>query len=103
MARTYKISSGVMARAESLGIDGATAEARILQMAKQAARITHPDANYRFREYIMYIEKDGTVAMLDRMDAEEDGYYTRRQYQDRKRDQAEEPPVDGEAVVTPKK
>jgi hypothetical protein len=71
-------------------------------MAKLAARLTHPDATHRFHQYIMTIEHDGTVTMLDKMSPEEDRYYTKRKYDDRKRDQEEIPSSRGEAIVTKK-
>lgn len=102
-SKMYKIAPGVLTQAERIGIYGATAEARILQMAKLAARITHPDATHRFRQYILTIEKDGTVTMLDRMSAEEDQYYSRRKYDDRRADEEEIPSPLGDAIVTRKK
>jgi hypothetical protein len=104
MAPTRKISPAVLAQAEKLGIYGTWAEARILQMARLAARISHPDATHRFRQYIMTIAEDGTVTMLDKMDAAEDVYYSRRKYEDRKVDESGgDPDPEGEAIVTPKR
>ena len=102
LQKRYKIAPGVLAKAERLGIYGDTAEADILQMAKLAARVTHPDATHRFRQYIMVIDKTDTVTMIDRMTAEENEYYARRKYADRRADQEEIPTPDGEAIVTRK-
>jgi len=81
-----------------LGLYGETAEARILEMARRSARFTHPDANRRFRQYIMFLEADGMVTMLDIMSGEEADYYDNRSYAERK---AEDDP--GEAEVIKKK
>lgn len=99
MAVTHRITPEVLAAAERLGIYGATAETRLLQMAKRAARITHPDATHRFRRYIMVIQPDGTVTMLDRMSIDEEAYYTNRKYKDRKADDEQAPSASGEASV----
>jgi hypothetical protein len=102
-SKKYTIAPGLLVHAERIGIYGDTAEARTLQMAKLAARITHPDATHRFRQYILTIQGDGTVTMIDRMDGAEDQYYTRRKYDERKIDEEEVPTPLGEAIVTPKK
>jgi len=99
MSRTYRISPEVLAKAAKLNIYGATAEARLLHMAKLAARIAHPDATHRFRQYILTIQDDGTVTMLDRMTQDEEAYYTRRKYKDRKMDEEATPSAGGEAAV----
>jgi hypothetical protein len=97
LQKTYKLASGILAKAERIGIYGTTAEARLLQMAQLASRITHPDATHRFHQYIMTIEEDGTVTTLDRMDATESEYYSRRKYDDRRADEEEVPTPLGEA------
>jgi len=102
-SKTFKITPEVLASAQRVGIYGETAEARLLQMAKLAARITHPDATHRFRQYIMVIQDDGTVTWLDRMSQEEERYYTNRKYDDRRVDQWEAPSAADEAIVTRKK
>jgi hypothetical protein len=102
-SRKYTIAPGLLVHAERIGIYGDTAEARILQMAKLAARITHPDATHRFRQYLMTINEDGVVTMLDRMSPEEERYYSRRKYDDRRADEEEIPSPLGDAIVTPKK
>ena len=102
-SKLYKIAPGVLARAERIGIYGATAEARILQMARLAARITHPDATHRFRQYLLTIDEDACVTSLYRMDSDEERYYQRRKYDDRRADQEEVPTPLGEAIVTKKK
>jgi hypothetical protein len=102
-SKKYTIAPGLLTQAERAGVYGTTAKARILQMAKLAARITHPDATHRFRQYILTIQDDGTVTMIDRMDAAEDQYYTRRKYDDRRVDEEEIPSRLGDAIVTPKK
>jgi hypothetical protein len=100
--KTYKLAPGILAKAERIGINGDTAEVDILRMAKLAARVTHPDATHRFRQYILTIDADGLVTTLDRMDATEDEYYTHRKYDDRRADQEEVPTPLGEAIVTRK-
>jgi hypothetical protein len=102
MAKEHRLGADILAKAEKLGIYGATAEARILQMAKLGARITHPDATHRFRQFIMTIQPDGLLTSLDRMTAEEEQYYTRRKYDDRRVDEHDTPTPLGEAIVTPK-
>jgi hypothetical protein len=102
MAKNYRLAPGVLAQAQKIGIYGDTAEARILHMAKLAARLTHPDATHRFRQHLLTIEQDGLVTMIDVMSVEENQYYSRRKYDDRRGDQEEVPPSDGEAIVTPK-
>lgn len=84
MSRQYSVDPEVLKNAEKLGLYGETAEARIKQMAKLAAKFTHPDANHRYRQYIMYIEDDGRVSMLDVMDTDEKGYFNKRTYDERK-------------------
>lgn len=103
MARNLRLAPGVLAQAEKIGIYGDTAEARILQMAKLAARLTHPDATHRFRQYLLRIETDGLVTFIDVMSSDEDEYYTKRRYDDRRVDQEEVPTPLGEAIVTPKR
>lgn len=89
-AKTYTASDHALAQAQALEID----EAQLLKMARLAARFTHPDANHRYRQYIMWIDSDGMVTMIDLMDRDEADYYQRRTYEERK---AEEDP--GEAEV----
>jgi hypothetical protein len=103
MARTLKLAPGLLAQAERIGIYGETAEARILQMAKLAARLTHPDATHRFRQYLLTIQPDGLITFIDTMSQEENQYYSRRKYDDRRQDQEDVPTPFGEAIVTPKK
>ena len=103
MAKTHRLAPGILAQAERIGIYGETAEARILQMAKLAARLTHPDATHRYRQYLLAIQPDGLVTFIDTMSAEEDQYYSKRKYDDRRADQEEVPTPLGEAIVTPKK
>ena len=93
-SKQYTIAPHVFAQAENLGIFGETAEARLKQMAKLAARFTHPEANHRWRDFILYIENDGLVTFIDTMDKQEARYFDRRPYEERK---AEEDP--GEATV----
>lgn len=83
MAKEYKIAPEVLARAKELGIYGEHAEARLKNMAKFAARFTHPEANHRFRQYIMFIEADGEVSMFDIMDKDEAAYFNSRTYEER--------------------
>lgn len=94
MSKQYSVDPEVLKNAERLGLYGETAEARIKQMAKLAAKFSHPDANHRFRQYIMFIEANGRVSMLDVMETEEAGYFNKRTYDERK---AEDEPQ--EAVV----
>ena len=103
MAKTHRLAPGILAQAERIGIYGETAEPRILQMAKLAARLTHPDATHRYRQYLLTIQPDGLVTFIDTMSAEEDQYYSKRKYDDRRADQEEVPTPLGEAIVTPKK
>jgi hypothetical protein len=102
-SKKYTIAPGLLVHAERIGIYGDTAEARIVQMAKMAARITHPDATHRFRQYIMTIDEACVVTMIDRMDTEEEQYYSRRKYDDRRADEEEIPSPLGDAIVIPKK
>jgi hypothetical protein len=67
--KSCKLAPGILAKAERIGVYGTTAEARLLQMAKLASRITHPDATHRFQQYIMTIQEDGTVTALNLMGA----------------------------------
>ena len=90
--RQYTISKSVLERAVALGITDP--ENQLQQMARLAARITHPDANHRFRQYIMYIEDDGMVTMLDVMKPDESDYYNDRTYEERK---AESKPAEATA------
>ena len=103
MAMTYRLAPGVLAQAERIGIYGDTAEARILQMAKLGAKLAHPDATHRYRQYILTIQEDGLVTMIDVMSPEENQYYTKRKYDDRRQDEQEVPTPLGDAIVTPKK
>jgi hypothetical protein len=103
MAKTYRLAPDVLAQGERIGIYGETAEARILQMAKLGARLTHPDATHRFRQYLLTIQPDGLVTMIDQMPADEAQYYTKRKYDDRRADQEDMPSANDEAIVTPKK
>lgn len=89
-AKAYRATQDTIAKARALNLS----EAELLEMARLAARLTHPDANHRFHQYIMWIEPDGTVTMLDTMNPEEARYFKRRTYDQRK---AEEDP--GEAEV----
>lgn len=84
MAKEYKISPEVLARAKELGFEGEAGEGQLKQMARLAARFTHPDANHRFRQYILWIEPDGLVTMIDLMDRSETEYYERRTYEERR-------------------
>ena len=84
MSKQYSVDPDVLNSAQRLGLYGETAEARIKEMAKLAAKFTHPDANHRYRQYIMYIEDDGRVSMLDVMDTEEKEYLNKRTYEERK-------------------
>lgn len=101
MAREYKIDLEVLKHVEKIGLYGETVEARLKQMAKLARPFTHPEANRRFRQYIMYIEEDGTVTMIDLMDSAEKEYFLNRTYEER-RAENEDPSPAAEAVVTKK-
>ena len=61
-----------------------------------------PDANFRFRQYIMFIDENRCVTMLDVMTVEEGAYYDHRTYDDRRADQEDKNP-DAKAQVWRKK
>lgn len=98
-AKTYKATPQALESARRLHIE----EDRLLQMAKRAARITHPDATHCFRQYLLTVQPDGLVTFIDVMSTEENQYYSNRTYDERRRDQEEIPTPLGEAIVTRKR
>jgi hypothetical protein len=64
--RHYKVSTDACKQARMLGIRGRV-EAQIAYMARHAAPLTHPKANWRFNEFIMGIEGK-TVTWLGVLD-----------------------------------
>jgi hypothetical protein len=65
--RTYKVSAEAYRQARTLGIRG-DVEARVMRMARRAARFTHPVANLRYERFIMRVEGD-TITWIGIEDA----------------------------------
>lgn len=90
----YTIHPDVLKRAQALGFAGDSAEATLQDMARRAVRLTHPVANRRFRDFILFVTPQNVVTRLEKLDPREAAYLTRRTYDERK---AETDP--GEATV----
>jgi len=52
--REYRVSPRAIEQARTLGLTGDT-EARVKEIARQAAAFTHPDGNWRFEGYVLWI------------------------------------------------
>jgi len=99
--REYKIDPEVLKHAEKIGLYGETVEARLKMMAKLSRPFTHPEANRRYEQYIMFIEDDDTVSMIDLMDSAEKEYFLNRTYEERRAEtEGDDPTPTGEAKVT---
>ena len=66
-------------------------------MARRASRITHPVANRRYRNFILFVTPDDVVTMIAAMDEGEASYFGQRSYDERKADESDGAP--GEAIV----
>lgn len=84
MPVAYTIHPDVLTRAAALGIAGDSAEATLKDMARRAVRLTHPLANRRFRDFILFVTPDNVVTRLEKLDPGEAEYLTRRTYDERK-------------------
>ncbi|MGD9885502.1 MAG: hypothetical protein AB7F22_25455 [Reyranella sp.] len=97
MARTFTVTPEALRQAERLGLGGADAEAIIRDMARRASRITHPAANRRYRNFILFVTPDDVVTMISAMDESEARWLGQRTYDERKA--AEDDGSPGEAIV----
>lgn len=66
-------------------------------MARRASRITHPLANRRYRNFILFVTPDDVVTMVSAMGCLEASHLGQRTYDERKA--AEDDGSSGEAVV----
>lgn len=80
--RQYDVTPEVIEKARKLGMYGAV-ERRLKKMARLAARITYPGANYRYQNYLFLIQHDKIVDILYFSDADR-ALYERRTYRERR-------------------
>jgi hypothetical protein len=97
MARNFTVTPEVLRQAERLGLGAADAEAIVRDMARRASRITHPVANRRYRNFLLFVTPDDVVTMISAMSEDEASYFGQRTYDERKADEGEDSP--GEAIV----
>ena len=97
MARNFRVTHEVLRQAERLGLGAADAEEIVKDMARRASRITHPLANRRYRNFILFVTPDDVVTMIGAMGEGEASYFGQRSYDERKA--AEDDGSSGEAVV----
>lgn len=97
MARELTLSPQAVEQAKALGFSDASGEATLKDIARRAVKVTHPRANYRFREYLLVITPERLVVSIEKLGEQEATYLTRRTYDERK---AESDP--GEATVEPR-
>jgi hypothetical protein len=103
MARNFRVSREVLKQAERLGLGAADAEEIVKDMARRASRITHPQANRRYRNFILFVTPDDVVTMIGAMGEGEASYFGQRTYDERKagdeRKAAEDDGSSGETVA----
>ena len=80
--RKYDVTPEVIEKARKLGMYGAV-ERHLKKMARLAARITYPRANYRYQNYLFLIQDDKIVDILYFSDADR-ALYERRTYRERR-------------------
>lgn len=97
MAHNFKVAPEVLTQAERLGLGGADAEQIVKDMARRGSRITHPSANRRYRNFILFVTPDDVVTMIGVLDEGEASYFAQRTYDERKADESDGMP--GEAIV----
>jgi hypothetical protein len=97
MARSFTVAPEVLKQAERLGLGGADAERIIQDMARRGSRITHPSANRRYRNFILFVTPDDVVTMIGVMGEGEASYFAQRTYDERKAAEGDGTP--GEATV----
>lgn len=103
MARNFRVTQEVLRQAERLGLGAADAEEIVKDMARRASRITHPAANRRYRNFILFVTPDDVVTMIGAMGEGEASYFGQRTYDERKagdeRRAAGDDGSSGEAIV----
>ncbi len=100
MARNFRVTPDVLKQAERLGLGGPDAEQTVKDMARRGSRITHPLANRRYRQFILFVTPDDLVTMIDAMGEGEASYFGQRTYDERKATDSDAMPgeaADGEA------
>lgn len=84
MARNFRVAPEVLRQAVGLGLGAAGAEEIVKDMARRASRITHPRANRRYRNFILFVTPDDLVTMIGTMGEAEASYFGQRTYDERK-------------------
>lgn len=83
----YKVPADIIERARELGIRNA--EMSVKQLVRLSTPITMPGYNRRFKQYVLFTERDSVIA-LDALSAEQQAYYDHRQYDERVKRHVEE-------------
>ena len=97
MARNFRVAQEALKQAERLGLGAIDAEEVVKDMARRASRITHPAANRRYRNFILFVTPDDVVTMIGVMGQGEASYFGQRTYDERR--SAENDGSSGEVAV----
>jgi hypothetical protein len=60
--RTFRVSQAAVQAARDLGVEG-DVEAVLSDMARNSARVTHPDGNRRFEGWVLMVDGDRVVSV----------------------------------------